>query len=109
MPERHDRLTAGCEYGVVMLGALDAPSQRVSQRADERVTHACDEGHLRALGPRQAPIVAHAKIPNRKSRIPNPNVCAILIWHLGLGSWDLLHAIVLRPATVFGRHPRDHL
>jgi hypothetical protein len=32
-----------------------------------------------------------------------------LIWVLGFGIWDLLHAIVLRSPAVLGRHPGDHL
>src|SRR5262245_50075095 len=92
-----------------MFGAVNAPPQRMPQRIDKRVTETCDEGHLRALGPRETPTFAHAEIPNPKSRIPNPNICTILIWDLGFGIWDLLHAIVLRTSAVLGRHPGDHL
>src|SRR6187399_515613 len=83
MPERHDRLAARCEHRVVMFGPLNPPSQRTPECVDERITNACNEGDLGALGPRQAPILCRSRVhshePQRRGVTKLENITSVFL------------------------------
>src|SRR5207248_8825674 len=52
VPERHDRLVAAKDDGVVVLEAVDAPLERRAERGAEAIANRGDRRGLQSLDPR---------------------------------------------------------